>query len=175
MHLKEFGSRPYNSYTTYKPPSKYSTKQLLCVHVYSSCLLPDSPHLVDKEDGNNHQNDDNHCPAHCSCNYCNHNTPSYSCIDTEEEEISFFKSQVSHKYCKSCWTHLLSLLALTFPPPPAVRSQSPRQLPQTVPLPPPPPNWTCQETEHSPQSSTLCSRLCPGRRGAAKRRSWLPR
>ena len=84
-----------------------------------------------------------------------------------KREISFFKS------FKSCWTHLLALLVLIFPLPPAFPSQSPRQLPQTVLLPPPLPNWTCQETEHFPQSSTPCSRQCPGRGGAAKRCSWL--
>ena len=173
MHLKEFGSRPCISYTTYKPClSPVQIQEKTCVHVYSSCLLPDLPHLVDKEDGYDHQNDDNHCPAHCSCNYC---TPSLSCKDTEEERLASSNLKCHLKYCKSCCTHLLALLALTFPPPSAVRSQSPQQLPQTVLLPPPPPNWTCQETEHSPQSSTPCSRQCPGREGAAKRHSWLLR
>ena len=91
-----------------------------------------------------------------------------------ERESSLFKSQVSFKHCESCWTHLLALLVLTFPPPPPVPLQSPQQLPQTVPLPPPLPSWTCQKTDHSPQRSTPCSRQCPGRRGAAKRHSWLP-
>lgn len=91
--------------------------------------------------------------------------------ERERRERSFFKPQVSLKYCKSCWMHLLEL---TFLPPPPVRSQSPQQLPQTVPLPPPFPSWTCQETEHSLQRSTPCNRQCPVRRGAAKRHSWLP-
>ena len=71
---------------------------LLTIHIctYSS-LQPDSPHLADKEDGYDHQNDENHSPTHCSCNYCNRNAPSYSCKNTEEREISFFKSQVSLK------------------------------------------------------------------------------